>query len=109
MKSTLIALALLVAILGFAPTAISSETESIFDSNSYLHGEAGLTAPIDRDAGASVIVNVPMKVWLGDRDNFYVFTEEKSTNLTGLAPDFNSDYLVGEGGIVAPIERSMEQ
>jgi hypothetical protein len=105
MKSTLIALTLLVAVLGLAPTAISSE--SIFDSSSYLHGEAGVIAPVDRGESINQTVSVPIALF--DGNNWYRTTVEKNTDVSGVAPDFEKDYLVGEGGLVNPIESSMER
>lgn len=81
MKRTLIAVVLLLTIVGLTGLAAA---ETVFESKSYLKGEAGLIAPFDK--GVS-----------------------DSTNLSGPAPDFAKDYFKGEGGLVNPIEHSMSK
>lgn len=81
MKRTLIALTLLVTIFGLTTLAVA---ETVFDSKSYIGGEAGLIAPFEKGVA-------------------------DSTNLSGPVPDFNKDYLLGEGGLVNPIDRPMEK
>lgn len=105
MRSTLIALTLLIAVFGLTPLA--APTEGIFESESYLHGEAGLIAPIDRGESMNQTVTVPLALF--DGNNWYRTTVEKNTDVSGVAPDFEKDYLVGEGGLVNPIESSMER
>ncbi len=105
MKRTLVAVTLLVAVFGLAPMAIAAE--SIFDSKNYLPGEAGLIAPIER--GESTVTSVSVPIALFDGNYWHRFAVEKSTNLSGPAPDFNTDYLVGEGGLVNPVDKPMER
>jgi hypothetical protein len=77
MKRTLIAVVLLLTVVGLTGLAAA---ETVFESKSYLKGEAGLIAPL----------------------------ELKSTNLSGPTPDFAKDYK-GEGGLVNPIDKHMEK
>ncbi len=106
MKLTLIALAVLLTVFGLAPMAVAG---GVYDNQNYLQGEAGVIGPIDREESMPATVTVPIVLWEGDRNNFNRFDEEKDTNLSGTAPDFSSDYLQGEAGIVNPIEGSMEK
>ena len=99
MKSIFTSLVLLLAVFGL--TSLAS-ADTIFDSHSYLGNEAGWIAPMDR--GEIVIKDVSVPVAVYDGTNWYRFTEEKSTNLTGTSPDFTRDYLVGEGGVLGPID-----
>lgn len=107
MKLTLIALALALVVFGITPLAVASD--NIFASKDYLQGEAGVIGPVDREESMPATVSVPIVLWEGDRNNFNRFTVEKNTNLSGTAPDFNTDYLAGEGGLVNPIESHMEK
>lgn len=80
MKRVLMTLTLLVTLLGL--TALAGAT-TIFDSKSYVQGDAGLIGPLEGG--------------------------ERSTNLSGPAPDFAKDYAIGEGGLVNPVDKPMEK
>ncbi len=82
MKQAILILAFLVIFIALPILAVAAET--VFESKSYLHGEAGLTEPWEKEV-------------------------LESTNLSGAIPDFERDYMVGEGGLVNPIEGPMEK
>lgn len=105
MKWAILILSFLVIFIALPILAATAAT--VFESKEYLYGEAGVVGPIYTGERELTTVTVPMAIF--DGNYWKYFTEEKDTNLSGPLPDFEKDYVIGEGGLVNPIERPMEK